>query len=182
VQRTSAAAGLDVDLTVFYQRYDDLIDFDFATFRHVNRARVESRGAELTWTWTPAASLLIEGNLTWNEAEDLATSEPLRHRPEVFGGVRLDWRLRPDLSLRLENRAVSSQHDEQIPVPERDTVPGYQVAGAGAGWRFAPGWELTARVDNLLDADYETAIGFPGPGRSLRVGLRFSVAAEEDGQ
>jgi outer membrane cobalamin receptor len=176
VERSFAAAGLGLDLTVFYQRYDDLIDFDFGSFRHLNRARVESRGAELTWAWTPAASLLIEGNLTWNRAEDLETSQPLRHRPEVFGGVRLDWRPGPDLSLRLESRATSSQHDEQIPVPGRDTVPGYRVTSAGAGWRFAPGWELTARIDNLLDAGYETAIGFPGPGRSLRLGLRFSGA------
>jgi outer membrane cobalamin receptor len=30
-----------------------------------------------------------------------------------------------------------------------------------------------ARIDNLLDADYEEFVGFPAPGRSARVGLRY---------
>jgi outer membrane cobalamin receptor len=44
-------------------------------------------------------------------------------------------------------------------------------------WRFAVSsdkrWELRLRVDNLLDREHETLIGFPGPERSLRAGLRW---------
>jgi outer membrane cobalamin receptor len=31
-----------------------------------------------------------------------------------------------------------------------------------------------ARVDNLLDADYEEFVGFPAPGRSARLGIRVT--------
>jgi outer membrane cobalamin receptor len=29
-------------------------------------------------------------------------------------------------------------------------------------------------LDNLTDEEYETQIGFPGAGRSLRLGIRYS--------
>ncbi len=32
-------------------------------------------------------------------------------------------------------------------------------------------WQLRARLDNLADRRYETLIGFPSRGRSLRLGL-----------
>jgi outer membrane cobalamin receptor len=34
---------------------------------------------------------------------------------------------------------------------------------------------LRLRLDNLLDRDYENLIGFPAPGRSLRVGLTYTA-------
>ena len=42
-------------------------------------------------------------------------------------------------------------------------------------WRPDPDWSLSVSVDNLLDEDYETAIGFPAPGRSLRFGIGFGI-------
>jgi len=53
-------------------------------------------------------------------------------------------------------------------------VDGYELLGMGAAWRFAKPWELRLRLDNLLDERYETLIGFPGPERSVRAGLRWT--------
>ena len=36
--------------------------------------------------------------------------------------------------------------------------------------RLLEGW-----IDNLSVQDYETLIGFPGPGRSVQVGVRYQV-------
>ena len=94
-----ASAGL----TAFRNRYDDLIDFDFARFLHVNRARVDARGVEATAAWSPAASLSLAGNATWQQVEDLATHARLRHRPKWVAGARATWR--PASPLRLRARA-----------------------------------------------------------------------------
>ena len=80
------------------------------------------------------------------------------------------WRLAVDLS------ATSDQRDEQVPAPTRDEVAGYGIVGASAGLRVAPRWTARLAVDNLLDREYESLIGFPGPGRSARVGLSLRPA------
>jgi vitamin B12 transporter len=173
VDRHFAAARLETGLTLFYNRYEDLIDFDFATFTHLNRSEVEARGVEAALGWTPVERLSVRANATWQQVEDLTTQSPLRHRPKWVGGLRIDWRPSDRLALQLDTQAVSESFDEQIPVPDRDTVPGYALVGLGGTWDLKGPWEIQGRIDNLADREYETLIGFPGPGRSLRVGLSY---------
>jgi vitamin B12 transporter len=173
VERAFAAARLEAGATLFYNRYDDLIDFDFATFTHLNRSEVEARGVELALGWRPAANLALHANATWQRVEDLTTAARLRHRPKWVGGARLDWRPVPRLDLRLDVQGASRSFDQQIPVPGRDTVAGSAVAGLAGSWQLAGRWQLRGRIDNLADRDYETLIGFPGPGRAFRAGLRY---------
>jgi vitamin B12 transporter len=164
----------DAGVTAFWQRYDNLIDFDFQQFLHVNRSAVEAKGVEGTFSWRPADRLSVDANGTWQQVEDLTSHAHLRHRPKWTGGARLRWRALERLDLELDGQGVARSFDEQIPVPERDTVAGYGLVGLHAAWRVASDWQLRARVDNLADRRYETLIGFPGPGRTLRLGLHWS--------
>jgi vitamin B12 transporter len=166
-------AHLMVGLGLFANRYDDLIDFDFDTFSHVNRSEVEAVGAELTLDWLPAHPVEVHANLTWQEVEDRSSDQPLLHHPRWIGALRLQWTPDPRLRLELSGRAVSRSFDRQIPVPERDATAGHMVLSLAGSWGFADRWELRGRVENLTDRSYEAQIGFPGPGRSLRLGLRF---------
>jgi iron complex outermembrane receptor protein/vitamin B12 transporter len=172
---SSRLAGLDGGFTVFYNRYEDLIDFDFESFTHLNRSEVEARGVEARLDWRPTARLALHANGTWQEVEDLATQARLRHRPKRTGGARLVWTPRAEIDLQLDLQAVSKSFDEQIPVPDRDTVPGRELLGLSASWQVAESWRLRARIDNLADETYEELIGFPGAGRSFRLGLRYST-------
>lgn len=166
-------AGLSGGLGVFYNRYEGLIDFDFATFTHLNRSEVEARGIEARLDWRPTARLTLQANGTWQEVEDLTTQARLRHRPKRSGGARLAWEPRDGVDLQLDLQAVSWSFDEQIPVPERISVPGRELLGLSASWQVAASWQLRGRIDNLADEDYEELIGFPGAGRSFRLGLRY---------
>ncbi len=166
------AEGAAAGLTLFYHRYEDLIDFDFEAFLNVNRSRVEARGVESYLVWRPDPRFTARFNITWQQVEDLGSGARLLHRPRWVGGLRLTWKPRPTLRLELSGQGTSSSFDQQLPVPELDDTAGYGLLAAAGSWRFAGGWELRGRVDNLADRDYETLIGFPGPGRSLRLGLR----------
>ncbi|HEY4574978.1 MAG TPA: TonB-dependent receptor, partial [Thermoanaerobaculia bacterium] len=92
LEREFSSGRASVGLTAFYNRYTDLIDFDFDSFLHVNRAEVTARGVEGTASWNPRASLSFQLNATWQEVEDLKTHVELRHRPKWVGGARMDWR------------------------------------------------------------------------------------------
>ena len=165
--------GSGVQAAVFVSRYRDLVDFDFARFLHVNRAEVSARGVELQAAWSPLAGVLLDGNVTRQEVEDVATDERLRQRPRWFGGVDLSWEVTPRASLSVDAEVTGSLRDQQLPVPDRTEVAGWAVFGLTARARLAPGLEARLRVDNLTDRDYETSIGFPGAGRAVRVMLRY---------
>jgi vitamin B12 transporter len=170
-----AAAHLDLDATLFYNRFRDLIDFDFQQFLHVNRSAVEARGAELSLAWRPSPRLTAALNATWQQVTDLTPGDgPLLHRPRWIGGAHVDWQATRRLGLRLDTQAVSRYLDTEIPVPDRDSVPSYQLLGAGATWQLTPAWQLQGRVDNLADRRYQVLIGFPGPGPALRLGVHYT--------
>ncbi|HXU32598.1 MAG TPA: TonB-dependent receptor [Thermoanaerobaculia bacterium] len=162
-------ANLALGAGVFRNRFRDLVDFDFETFRHVNRSRVEARGAELTAAWQPPRSVSLQASATWQEVEDERTGAPLRHRPRWSGGLRLTGKPASRLQIALDLRFATKSFDEQIPVPERRTVSGYTLLGGAIAWQATPAWRLALRFDNLADERYETLIGFPGAGRSARL-------------
>lgn len=174
VERDLASGRASVGATAFYNRYDDLIDFDFQRFLHVNRSEVEAKGIETTASWKPWESLSLHASATWQQVEDLMTHGGLQHRPRWVGGLRMDWRPAPRLELELDSQAISSILDTQIPVPERDTVAGYGLLGLKGTWRLNGPWEVKGSLDNLTGKRYETLIGFPGAGRSFRLGLRYA--------
>jgi vitamin B12 transporter len=169
VKRGPVAASL----SLFRNRYFDLIDFEFGAMQLVNRARVTSSGVEAALAWKPFSSLTLSSSMTHLATSDPSSDEPILHQPTWTINAILKWTPSPSVRLRLDARSVSRALDRQIPVPERDHVPGHTLLGGAFSWRPASLWRIEARCDNLTDSRYETLIGFPGPRRSLRVGLRF---------
>ncbi|MDA8018842.1 MAG: TonB-dependent receptor [Thermoanaerobaculia bacterium] len=171
----SLGTKLDFALTAFSHRYENLVDFDFDTFRHVNRSAVDSFGAESFIAWTSGRAWRVAANATWQDVEDRDSGLPLRNRPRWSGGLRVDWRPIDRVRLGIDLRSSSERHDEQIPVPQRDTVDGFHLVGLAATTQLGANWHLGVRVDNLADRDYEHLIGFPGAGRSVRWSLTWDI-------
>ncbi|MDJ0836146.1 MAG: TonB-dependent receptor [Acidobacteriota bacterium] len=162
------------DITVFHNTFENLVDFDFGQFLHVNRAEVEATGVESSLTLRLADNLDAQFSLTWQDVEDPTTGEGLRHRPEWRGGGMLTWS--PDTAWRftLDLAAVSSSLDQQLPVFDRFEVSGHTLLGLNVSRKLGEAWQGRLRVDNLADEDYENLIGYPGPGQAWRLGLRYA--------
>jgi outer membrane cobalamin receptor len=171
VTQEAAAAKLVVALTAFRQRYADLIDFSPEEFRLVNRRLARTWGVEAEAGWRPHPALDLRGFARWLDAELVGTDETLRDRPRWRGGATAQWSDGATTG-RLEIVWVGERFDFQIPVPERDVADGYAATSLTLSRRFDR-LSVFARIDNLLDADYEEFVGFPAPGRSARVGLRY---------
>jgi outer membrane cobalamin receptor len=178
VEQAFAGNRVTVSGTLFAYRFEDLVDFDFDTFRFVNRSEVTSRGAEGTFDWRPSDKVDVHANLTYQDVENRDTGETLRQRPRWVGGGRAVWQALPRLSWELDGQGVSDRLDEQIPVPQIDTVDGYILFGTALTWRASAPWVVTARIDNLADEEYETLIGFPGAGRAYRLSLRYDLGVK----
>lgn len=161
-------------LTTFFNRYQDLVDFDFDTFSHVNRSEVEAYGVEFAASTRFGETLDLRINATWMEVEDLTSGQPLRHRPKWSGGLRLAYRPGPNWNFQLDAQSVSQAYDQQIPVTDRFTTAGYTIYGLTAVRHLFDTWQIRLRLDNLTDKTYETLIGYPGAPRSFRLSLRFT--------
>lgn len=55
---------------------------------------------------------------------------------------------------------------------DRVEIPSYVVLDLAAAWKLTPSLDLTGRVSNLLDEEYEEILGFVRPGRAIYAGLR----------
>jgi len=160
-----ARGPLRAELALFANELDSLIEFDFRTFRPENLGRARARGVE-------GAVALRRGILdarlaaTWLDAEDRATGRPLLRRPDESASLILF--LRPGAwTLGAVANHVGERTDFGDVALPRHTTLDLSVARR-LGERFEP----YARVENVADARYEEAAGFPAPGRALVVGGR----------
>ena len=55
---------------------------------------------------------------------------------------------------------------------DRVVLPSYTVVDLAASWKLTQSMDLTARVSNLFDEEYEEILGFVRPGRAAYIGLR----------
>jgi outer membrane cobalamin receptor len=155
-------------------RYGDLVDFDFDLFTHLNRGSVDARGLELEGRWSPREALAWRVRLAWQEVEDEDSKQALARRPRWHGGIDLTWRARPDLRLAFDLRGRSAFEDEQVPVEGPQRVAGGLWLGASLRWQASDRFALSARLDDAFDSAPDASLGYPAPGRSLRVGLSAS--------
>jgi len=172
VEHTFASADLTIEVGVFFNRFEDLVDFDGTLFTHVNVPEVDSRGEELSIRWLAGERLFIQANATHQDFDDNAANDPVTHRPEWVGAAQVTWKIGRRTRWNVDGQWVSEVFDFQVPVVT-DTTPGYQLYGTTVTVEVGQNWDVHARVDNLADKEYEPFIGFPGPDRGFRVGLRY---------
>lgn len=189
-------AGVDQDLwarrvrlgaTYFHNSFEDLVTVvDVAPTpagvaagfpscaRSGNVGRARTRGVEFTSEVEPLDWLLLFGNYTYTDTEDLQTGLELRRfaRHRWSAGVVVTPVER--LSLFAQAHVVSSQFES----PAAGRNPGYHRLDVGGTLRLAgragamERLELTARVENLTDQTYSEVFGFPALGFNALVGLR----------
>ena len=166
---------LMASFTVFWIRYQDLIDFDFDLFQNINRDEVNAKGIELSLRWDPDPRVKEFSDLTYQNAESPGSAEPLRNLPEWMGSVRVGFQPIEPLEVRVELSFASESFDVQIAVPDMTVVGGYGLLDLAASWDLSAAWEVLARVDNLTDTDYRHFIGFPQPGVTGKIGLAYTL-------
>ncbi len=167
------ATGPEATLTLFSVDYEDLIDFDFATFQLVNRAQVRSEGAELELAWrrrTWSAHLTA----TLEDVEDPRTGAALRFRPESYGTAWLTWRAAQRFELALNARWVDDQLDQLALAPEPELLASFVTTGVAATWSATDQLQVTLRATNLGDRGYEAQLGLPAAGREVSGWLRWA--------
>jgi vitamin B12 transporter len=164
--------GFGWQVNAFEQRFKDLIDFDFDTFMSVNRSRVNADGIELVGRFVRGERWQLDAHATVLSVEVLGSAVPLTQRPERLGVINASWRMSDALQGFLSWRYVGRRYDSSIPTGAR-FLPSYQRTDLSVGWDLSASVRLNFSIDNFFDREYESAIGFPDPGRVVRIGVRY---------
>jgi len=187
---------LVADATYFVNRYEDLIVAvgrslqDYSRFLTDNIANARAKGLETsaglrtrqgleiraTYTWLDSAVLAVDASAAVAPTP-FAVGDPLLRRPRHQAGLDLLW-TRGSVTAFAQVGGRSRTLDVE---PSWGAIyggvfdaPGFAVANAGASVAIGRGVHVTARIDNVLDRQYEAVLGYPAPGRSVSVGVRLA--------
>ena len=202
IDQDFAGGRLGVAITAFAQRFRDLIQYTFLTAspddpNYFNVAAANASGVEATLYLRPAgpvrgsisytrlATKVTDAGFDSGDAATFVENERLLRRPGDALTARADAALGDRLRLGAAVSWVGTRDDIRFaPFPEpsrRVVLPSYTTVGLSAGVTVlrerggTPGLDLTGRVENLFDQEYEQAVGFPARGRGLFVGVASHV-------
>lgn len=190
----SADGRLSGGVTVFRQTFFDLIRTVplEGTEQQINRNLGRSRATGIEWSaryaggraWTVGTDgawvrTRIVRNVGLNP-DAFPIGEVLPGRPDVVGAAYLQVSPVPRLTATVRGTYVG----EQTVLSERFSgarvqVDPYLLASVGADYAVSRSTMLYARVDNALNAEYETAFDRPGAPMTLFVGLRLDTGTDE---
>jgi vitamin B12 transporter len=188
------ASRLRAAATFFHHDYRDQIAYtvvDFTTFQgtYVNLAHTRAQGIELQLEARPRPELLLLGQYTWTDGKILdspsdfdpvySVGRPLLRRPENQASLSAEWsarRVSGGLTLvYVGERADSDFVGLGLANDPSFRNPSYTRLDARLRVRLLSSLEAFLVADNLTDADYQEALGYPALGRSVRGGLRLRV-------
>ncbi len=192
-EQSLARRAVTVGATYFDQRFRQLIQYLSAAPgepTYANLAAARSRGLEFTASSVPIRGLTLVAQYTWlrtrvtdagaSASPVFALGEQLVRRPAHTGRVGLHLRPQERVSLFANANFVGRRDDVDFrPFPaERVTLPAYHTIEVAAAITVLtgpsrPSLALTARVENLFNAAYESVVGFPGRRRGLLAGARL---------
>jgi vitamin B12 transporter len=160
-------------LVAFRNEIDNLIQYvvtDYETFegenRNVDRARID--GLEATWQYTNGPWLARAG-ATLQDPQDLSAGTRLLRRARESFTLAVARQLGPH-EVSIDLLAAGQRLDFGYPEPV--PLDGYVLANLSARVALPRNWTLTARLENLLDEQYELARGYNTMDRSLFFSLR----------
>jgi outer membrane cobalamin receptor len=153
----------------------NLVDFDPGPPPQlVNRSKVRSRGVEMEWVVQPLDTLDLGGNATWTDADILGSPAELLNRPRWRASVAALWTPFPPLMLRASLLYVGEVEATSNPTGQR-TLGDWARVDVAAFWRVLEDLTLYLQVENLFDADYQEAVGFPSQGIRPRAGVTWRL-------
>ena len=168
---SGALGRLRWSLNAYETNVDDMIVFGPSFIpENIDQARI--RGLELGLAGR-VADWSLNANLTLldpiNETTGPDDGNLLPRRAQQSARLDLDRRIGP-WGLGLSLIGVGRRYDDAANSRRLDP---YATLDLRAEYAFTKAWRIQSRLENLFDADYETAAYYNQPGRGLYVTVRY---------
>lgn len=172
--------NLSFGITFFYNKFSDMFGFDYQTFKTINIKQAVTKGLEFYFQTKPIDDLEIKANYTFTDARDVSPNSSdfdtkLLRRPESKVGFFTSYSFSAKTNLNAEIIWVGTRDDIDFSTYQRTELKGYVLLNLAAHYNLFDFLRLNARVENLLDTDYEEVFGYATPGLSFYGGIKFSL-------
>ncbi|MBK8286484.1 MAG: TonB-dependent receptor [Ahniella sp.] len=157
-------AEQEIAVQLYRTRVRDLIAFQGDNFQAINIARVRIDGAEFSYRRT-LADWTFGGNLTLQDPENQDSNSDLLRRAPRKLNFSADYRLASHWQVGAETVLVDRRAEFG------GELPGYGLLNLSANYQLADRLKLGARVENLLNQNYELVRGYNTPGTTVTLGL-----------
>lgn len=181
IEQYFEAGRYNFGITYFNLVLDNMFGFD-SSFRTVNIAKASSRGIEFTASIINIQNFSLSANYTYTETKDdyeLSPdfNKPLLRRPKQQANFIVNYRMNEKTSFNLQLRYVGERDDKDFSTfpALRVTMPDYTLVNFAASYKFLNYLELTARIENLFDKQYEEVLYYGTLGRSFYVGMNLTL-------
>jgi vitamin B12 transporter len=179
VGQTLFDGRLSLDATGFYNRFHNLIDFDFAIPPSGGYANIKdsaTAGVELSGTANVVpGKLSATASYTYLYAQNLDTGFPLQRRPVNSGKVSVTYTGIQNLSATLSATLVGARNNNDATTASPPLVlPAYARVDLEATYRVNDAVSVFGRIENLLNATYQDPWGYNTAGLSVYAGLTWS--------
>jgi len=195
VDQFLAADRLRLSATYFNNRFRDIVSFTFdsattpacpfGTGSSFNTDLARARGVHLSGELRLRHWLSVNGNYSHDDSRVLKSPNAfdpvqlpgnhLLRRPVNSGSLILNTAYRR-WNLNLTGYFTGIRTDSDFLGLGITHNPGYARFDLATSYLIAGGVSFTGRVTNLLDKQYQDAIGFPALGRDFRLGLNYRFA------
>lgn len=152
---------------------------------YFNTDLARTRGANFAAEARLAKWLFVRGNYTYDDSRVLKSPNSfdpaeiagnrLLRRPVNSGSVTLTSTFHR-FTATLAGYFTGQRTDSDFLGLGLTRNPGYARFDAAASYQFPRGFTVYARATNILDKQYQDALGFPALGRDARVGVRYQFS------
>lgn len=174
IEKNIASDRASVSVTYFDQNYKDLIQWvEVApwTWQPQNVAEAEVKGIEAGAGVKITDNIDIKAAYTYLDTEDKATGLRLPRRSKDKFNLSLRLSLK-DFSLTTDYIYIDGRYDD---TENTKKLASYSLVNLSVSHSLTKNLTLFARIDNLLDEDFEEAGSYGTPGLSIFGGIKISL-------
>jgi vitamin B12 transporter len=159
-----------LSITYFDQEYENLITTNPMTFTAANVEEATVKGLEASLLLAVNDHVSIKTGYTYLDTEDRQTGKQLPLRPQDKLNLAVDVSIK-DFTVIADYTFVGERFDSSV----KRTLSSYSIVTMSSSYKASKELTLFARIENLLDEDYEETGSFGTPGFSFYGGIRVSL-------
>ena len=140
-------------------------------FYNVDGVKAEGLEASLSWRVNPELGLNL--HYTYQESIDESLDRQRAHIPEHTGGGSINYtpweKFNWNVSAQYMGERYAAKLGDRYPV-----VPDQLIFNTKVSYDYTKWLQLTARIDNFTDEDYQSMYGYTGPGIAFYAGFNLT--------
>jgi vitamin B12 transporter len=170
---------LVMDVTYFWSELTDEIVPDATFTTVVNQTGVSTRqGLEVSASAAMSKNFTLSAAYTYTDAKDPDGRDEVR-RPKNIASLVLDYLLpsrKGNINLNIQYNGPTQDNEFNFSTPnDRVNLPSFTLVTLSGAYNVDKSVQLLARIENLLDQDYEEVWSAQSPGIGFFAGVRVNM-------